>query len=147
MSHSSIHNSDAEEEVREAIERWTAALYEKDIEAMHRDYDEKYTLFDVKATVRSVEGAKELWAECMPYFDKPKVEYRDLEIRATSEMAVAHFKSRILGMATPPPPEMANSWLRGTVCFQKIDGKWKCIHEHISFPVDCEKNEIVYSEE
>jgi ketosteroid isomerase-like protein len=39
---------------------------------------------------------------------------------------------------------MANAWIRGTCCFRKTDDVWQCFHEHISFPVDCEKNAIAY---
>lgn len=94
------------------------------------------------ATVTDVKGVKELWERCFPYFDTPKVEYKDMEIIATDTMAIVHFKSRITGTVTPPQGPMANTWLRGTVGYRKINGTWKCIHEHISFPVDCETGKI-----
>jgi ketosteroid isomerase-like protein len=136
------NNPQSVQEVKEAMDAWAKALYAKDLEAMHEGYASEYRLFDVMATVDSVEGAKELWKQCFPYFDKPEVEYKELVIQATDDMALVHFKSRIKGMVSPPPEEMANTWLRGTVGYRKIGGQWKCIHEHISFPVNCETGQI-----
>tara|TARA_Y100000588_G_scaffold239090_1_gene252823 strand:+ start:227 stop:658 length:432 start_codon:yes stop_codon:yes gene_type:complete len=138
------NNEQSISEVRQAIENWSKALYEKDLEAMHKDYASQYRLFDVASTAEGAEGAKELWAQCFPYFDKPKIEYKDMVIQATDDMAIAHFRCRMSGIAAPVPDEMSKAWLRGTVCFRKTDGVWKCIHEHISFPVNCETNQIIF---
>lgn len=136
------NNAQSVKEVRQAMDEWASALREKDLEAMHKNYADEYRLFDVMSTVEGVDATKELWTQCFPYFDKPEIEYKDMIIHATDDMAIVHFKSRISGMVSPPPAEMANTWLRGTCCFRKIDGKWKFIHEHISFPVNCETNQI-----
>ncbi|MDA0782300.1 MAG: nuclear transport factor 2 family protein [Rickettsiales bacterium] len=138
------NNPQSVKEVEEAIKTWSEALSNKDLEAMHKDYADEYRMFDVSVTVDSVQGLKDLWKQCFDFFDKPKAEYKDMKIQATDNMAVAHFKSRISGMTAPVPEEMANSWIRGTVCFQKENGVWKCIHEHISFPVNCETNQIAF---
>lgn len=138
------NNQQSVKEVQEAIKQWSDALHHKDLEAMHKDYADEYRLFDVGSTAEGVDAVKALWEQCFQYFDKPKTEYKDMVIQATDDMAVAHFKSRITGMTLPLPDNMANAWLRGTVCFRKVDGVWKCIHEHISFPVNCETNEIAY---
>lgn len=138
------NNDQSVKEVQKIMNEWADALSKKDLEGMHKDYAEEYCLFDVGSTVVSVEGAKALWQQCFAYFNKPEAEYKDMTIHATDDMAVIHFKSRINGMVTPLPEEMANAWLRGTVCYRKIDGNWKCIHEHISFPVNCETNQIIY---
>ncbi len=139
-----MNHSKSVEEIRAAMKNWSEALSRKDLEAMHKNYAKNYCLFDVQKTVKDVEGAKELWQQCFPYFDEPKIEYKDMVIDATADMAVVHFHSRIKGMSVPVPEEMANAWLRGTCCFRKQEGTWKCIHEHISFPVNCETNQIIY---
>ncbi len=137
------NNEQSVKEIRAAMDQWGAALYKKDLEAMHHDYAEKgYRLFDVQQTVENVDGAKKLWEGCFPYFDKPKVEYKDMVINATDDMGLVHFRTRITGTVQPMPPEMENTWLRGSVVYRKIDGAWKCIHEHISFPVNCETMQI-----
>lgn len=138
------NNQQSVKEVQAAMDAWAKALYDKNLEAMHKDYAKTYCLFDVKTTVNSAEGAKQLWVQCLPYFDKPKIEYKNMIIHASDDMAVVHFRNRITGTVHPMPEEMSNSWLRGTCCFRRIEGVWKCIHEHVSFPVDCETNQIAH---
>lgn len=138
------NNAQSELEIRKVMEEWASALTRKDLDAMHKDYAETYTLFDVKATVTSVGDSKKLWEECFPFFDAPVIEYKDMVIHAGSDMAIVHFRSRMTGMSVPVPEEMKNAWLRGTCGLKKIDGSWKIVHEHISFPVDCMENRIAF---
>ncbi|MEE4378240.1 MAG: nuclear transport factor 2 family protein [Candidatus Competibacteraceae bacterium] len=136
------NNEQSVNEVRAAMDAWNAALKEKDLGTMFKDYADRYRLFDVGSTANSIEETKTLWEQCFPYFDKPEIEYKNMVIEATDDMAVVHFNSRLNGISVEMPCEMAKAWLRGTVCFRKIDGVWKCIHEHCSFPVNCETNQI-----
>ncbi len=133
-----------EKEIKDAMDKWVTALSCKNIEDMHRDYVENYRLFDVKETINNIQDSKKLWKDCFPFFDTPQIEYKDLVIETTKNMAVATFRSRINGINVPMPEEMMGSWLRGTCCFKKNDGKWKVFHEHISFPVNCENNSIIF---
>ena len=131
-------------EIREAIEKWSAALKEKDLDTMHKDYSDTFRLYDVGSTANDVEETKKLWEQCFPYFDKPEIEYKNMVIEATSDMAVAYFNSRLKGMNVEMSDEMANVWLRGTLVFRKVGETWKSVHEHFSFPVNCETNQINY---
>ncbi len=139
------NNETSVKEIKAAMDAWGQALLNKDLDTMHADYANEYCMYDVKETANNVEEVKELWKQCFPFFDKPTVEYKDMVIHASDDMAIVHFKSRITGFTEPLPEEMANSWLRGTVGYRKIDGKWQCVHEHISFPVDCENGTIAYA--
>ncbi|MCP5365561.1 MAG: nuclear transport factor 2 family protein [Hyphomicrobiales bacterium] len=138
------NNQQSVEAVRETMKKWADALSKKDLEAMHKNYADEYRLFDVGSTANSVEEVKQIWTRCFPYFDKPQVEYKNMVIDATDDMAVVHFNSRLRGMNVQLPEEIANAWLRGTVCFRKVDGIWKCTHEHLSFPVNCDSNQIIF---
>lgn len=138
------NNRQSIEAVREAMNQWEVALSVKDSDAMHKDYADEYRLFDVGSTANTVDEAKQTWGRCFPYFDKPQIEYKNMVIHATDDMAVVHFNSRLHGLNVHVPEEMANAWLRGTICFRKVDGIWKCIHEHVSFPVNCETNQIIF---
>jgi ketosteroid isomerase-like protein len=136
------NNEQAVKEIRVAMDDWAKALSKKDLDAMHKDYASKYCLFDVMQTVEDVDGAKELWKACFPYFDKPVVEYKDMVIHASDDMAIVHFRSRLTGTVEPMPEVMTNTWLRGTVGYRKINGAWQCVHEHISFPMNCQTMQI-----
>jgi ketosteroid isomerase-like protein len=139
-----MNNPQSVIEIQQAMKAWAIALSEKDIAAMHKDYSETYCMFDVQETAESVEGVKALWERCMPYFDKPEIQYKNTVIHASDDMAVVHFRSNMSGMAMPIPDHMRDTWLRGTCCFKKIEGEWKCFHEHVSFAVDCETEKIAW---
>ncbi len=58
--------------------------------------------------------------------------FRDLRITADEDVAFCHSLNRMSGVKTDG--EKADMWLRETICFRKIDGKWKITHEHESVP-------------
>lgn len=139
-----MNNADSVREIQDAMAKWAEALSRKDLDAMHADYAEDYCLFDVQESVVGVENAKALWQHCMPHFDTPTIQYKDTVIHASDDLAIVHFRSNMTGMTMPIPDHMKDSWLRGTVCFEKTDGVWKCFHEHVSFPVNCETEKIAW---
>lgn len=57
---------------------------------------------------------------------------RDVHVTAGGGVAFARMLNRILGMRTDG--EATDLWVRATVCFRKIGGEWKVIHEHVSVP-------------
>ena len=138
------NNPQSEAIIREMLDGWTKALAAKDLDEMHKNYAAGYRIFDVKETADGAEGVRALWEGCFPYFDTPRMEYKNLTVHATDDMAFIHFYSRMSGMKdVPPDSDMAKSWLRGTVCYRKDEnGRWKVLHEHISFPVDCETERV-----
>jgi ketosteroid isomerase-like protein len=59
-------------------------------------------------------------------------EIRDLSITAGGDVAFCHSINRISGSRTSR--EKTDVWVRATVGFRKIDGKWMVTHEHVSVP-------------
>jgi len=51
-------------------------------------------------------------------------------------VAFCHSLNRISGKRTNG--EESDVWVRATVCYRKIDGKWMIVHEHFSVPFDME---------
>jgi ketosteroid isomerase-like protein len=47
-------------------------------------------------------------------------------------MAFSHSLNRISGKRTDG--EETDVWVRATVCYFKIDGRWRIAHEHVSVP-------------
>ncbi len=80
---------------------------------------------------------------CQGGFDAMRGEFRwdipDLQIIVRDDIAVTwglnHMQAQELGK------ERLESWSRGTRVFQKIDGKWRMIHQHVSYPYDPETGE------
>lgn len=132
-----------ETEIRELIAAFDAALNNKDVETLLQDYNEEIVLFDVGTQIKGKEKYKELWSACFPYFeDKIGSERKQMKIYVNDNLAFMHCYSRLSGMKSDDP--VTKSWLRVTVCYQKVDGAWKVVHEHASFPADCESGKVSY---
>jgi ketosteroid isomerase-like protein len=63
-------------------------------------------------------------------------EIRDLSITAGDEVAFGHSLNHISGARTTG--DDTDVWVRGTVCFRRIGGKWRITHEHLSVPFEME---------
>ena len=63
-----------------------------------------------------------------------KVEVIDLRVDATAEMAFSSCIQHTWG--TAPNGQPFDMSFRVTDCLKKIGGKWKIVHEHVSFPID-----------
>ena len=57
---------------------------------------------------------------------------KGLKISAVPDAAFAYFFNHIGGTNTNG--QKNDHWVRVTVGFEKIDGKWLVIHEHVSVP-------------
>ena len=66
-------------------------------------------------------------------FEGPiEYENRDLHITAGDDVAFCHSLNRM--MATTTKGSKVDLWFRQTLCFRKIDGRWRITHEHSSVP-------------
>lgn len=132
-----------EVEVVNSLDRLSAALREKDLDALSRCYDQDVRVFDLGMQLNGFADLRALWESCFPYFPNPiGTERKDLQLSTSPDVAIATFLSRVTGMETDHPS--ARSWLRTTLCMRKLDGDWKIFHEHISLPVDCATETLSY---
>jgi ketosteroid isomerase-like protein len=63
-----------------------------------------------------------------------KVEITDMHTWAKPDMAFVASIQRNYG--TDPKGKPFDFTMRVTDCFYKVKGKWKIVHEHVSFPID-----------
>ena len=118
------------------IERWSRALEARDIDTMLSRCHPDITVFDMKppGTIRGVAAVRAMWEACLPYFPKEfKSERKDLNLHVSGDVAFMHCLHHI---ATADPHPASQTWLRVTVCYRKLDGEWKAIHEHVSLPTN-----------
>ncbi|HMO14790.1 MAG TPA: SgcJ/EcaC family oxidoreductase [Pirellulaceae bacterium] len=128
--------SDDEAAIRRLIATWTRALERKDPDALVADYAEDAVLFDCIPPYKTVgrEAIRQVWANCFPYFpDHFRSEHRDLVLHVDGHVAVLHSLHHFVVPDNPDHP-CAQSWLRVTVGYRKIDGRWKVVHDHVSMP-------------
>ncbi len=128
------HDRKADEaEIRRLIKKWAAALVAKDVEGLTADYAPEALLFDAIPPYKVVgaEAIRAAWSQCLPCFpDTFESEHRDISVHVDGDVAFAHGLHHIIAGDHPA----SQSWLRVTVCYRRIEGRWKVVHEHISLP-------------
>lgn len=126
------------------ITSWDHALYHKDMERLASFYASNCTIFDVGTQTSGAESIAALWQPCLPFFGEHiGIERKNEVLHVAGDMALFTSYNRLTGMQQCDM-DAAKAWLRSTVVMQKIDGSWQILHEHISFPFDCEKEKPAY---
>ena len=140
----STSSSTDEAQIRARLNRWTQALYARDIDALMSLYATDTITFDLMPPSQ-VQGAAryrqnfERWFAAMS--GPIAYEMHDLRITMSAEVAFCHSVSHI--KATRANGEPANYWVRVTVGFQKRNGQWMMIHDHVSMPFDMQTMKAV----
>jgi ketosteroid isomerase-like protein len=63
-----------------------------------------------------------------------KVDISDMQTHADNHLAFVSSLQRTYG--TDPKAKPFEFTIRATDCFRKVNGKWKIVHQHVSFPID-----------
>lgn len=129
--------------IRELIAKWSRALEAKDLTAMMADYSEGAVLYDACPPYKTEgrEAIEEVWRNCLPCFpEKFRSEHRDLEVRVAGDIAFAYGLHHFVTEQEDHP--CGQTWLRTTVCFRRIEGRWQVVHEHVSAPFNPMTNEV-----
>jgi ketosteroid isomerase-like protein len=124
-----------EVEIRERIDQWAKALRAKDLDGLMSHYTRDILVFDLAPPLQyvGIDAYRKNFKEWFSSFQGPiGYEIRDLSITAGGDVAFCHSLNRISGTRTNG--EETDVWVRATVGFRKIDGKWMVTHEHVSVP-------------
>ena len=88
-----------------------------------------------------IRGLFDAWTKAMEAKDS---EHRDLEIAVDGDLAFAHCLHHVKPIGEDLP---AGHWFRVTVCYRRIDGRWRVVHEHVSVPFDPTTGKVVFIEQ
>lgn len=124
-----------ETEIRRLIDNWARAIRTKDINALMSNYTPDILVFDLAPPLQysGIDAYRRNFEEWFPSFQGPiNCEIRDLSITPGADVAFSHSLNRISGKRTSG--EETDVWVRATVCYRKLDGKWRVAHEHVSVP-------------
>ena len=128
-----------EAQIRQVMDSWEKALCAKDIDKMMSNYSPDIVVFGATPPLQ-FEGVKEYrkkWEEMFQSIQGPiEYEARDLTISTQGDIAFSHCLNRI--KAKTKGGNDGLPWIRITLCFRKIDGKWLVTHEHASVPFDAQ---------
>jgi uncharacterized protein (TIGR02246 family) len=124
-----------EQEVRELIERFAAAVRAHDLDGVVADHAADVVMFDVVPPddgVLGIDAYRETWPQFFQWLNQGAAfEIVSLDVTAGEDVAFAH----ALLMCTPPE-ELAlrpAARLRLTVGLRREQGRWTIAHEHHSF--------------
>jgi ketosteroid isomerase-like protein len=124
-----------EAQVRERLDSWANAVRAKDIEAVMSHYAPDILLFDLAPPLQysGADACLQNWASWFPTFQgRVGYEITELSIVASHDVAYSHSLNRICGTRTDG--ERTDVWVRATVGFRNITGRWMISHEHYSVP-------------
>lgn len=123
-----------EGEIRELHDRWFAASAARDLDATMAVIAPTVVSYEHSAPLQytDVDAIRE---ECRTGFEQARGDFDwsipDLQILVRGDLAVAWGLNR---MADTVDGVESVRWSRGTRVFQKLDGSWLMVHQHVSFP-------------
>jgi uncharacterized protein (TIGR02246 family) len=121
--------------IGEMIESWITALRARDVDALMSHYAPDVLFYDLSPPLaqNGTEAYRRSWQQWLPTFIGPiGFEMRNLRITTGDDVAFSTSLNRLSGTRTSG--EKADFWLRATVCYRKVSGKWLVAHEHVSVP-------------
>lgn len=127
----------AEVQIRQQIDKLAEGIHVQDLEGLKRLYTGNVVSFDVEPPLQhvGVEAKMKNWANVFTVFQDATYEVRDLVITAGDDVAFGHCFGRLSGTLRNGATT-SGMWVRGTFCFQKIDGNWLIAHDQVSVPLD-----------
>ncbi|MBZ6076077.1 YybH family protein [Microvirga puerhi] len=140
-----VHGLKPENEVRRAIEGWLGAVRAGDIDGIAAHYAPDILAFDAVSQLqfKGREAYMQHWRHCFDLCGGPHVfELRDIGIAAGDDVAFAHFLNRCGGIDENGKEQ--TSWMRATIGYRKIGGRWMVVHEHFSAPFDMENFKALF---
>jgi uncharacterized protein YndB with AHSA1/START domain len=126
-----------EHELRALFAAWSRASAARDLDASMAPIARDVVSYEHVPPLQHV-GVAAVREVCKRGFDAVRGEFRwdvpDLQVRVRGDLAVTWGLNRM--SSREPGGTPTEVWSRGTRVFQKIDGAWKMIHQHVSFPVE-----------
>lgn len=127
-----------EADIRRLIDELAGALRAHDLDAVMSAYTPAVTSFDIEPPLRHVgaEAKRKNWERVFAAYQCPlDYEVRDLAITVGDDVAFAHSLNRLSGTLRNGT-EVTGFWVRATMCFRKLNGRWVIAHDQVSVPLD-----------
>jgi uncharacterized protein (TIGR02246 family) len=134
-----------ESQIRELIDGWADAVRAKDVDRIMSHYAPDVLVFDAISQLqfKGVEAYRTHWEACFSMCQGPTIfEIHDLQVTAADGLAFCHGLNRCGG--TGEDGEEKVCWMRMTVCYREINGKWVVVHEHFSSPFEVQSGKALF---
>ena len=133
-----------ETQIAALLDNFAEAVHTRNLERVMSCYSRDLVEFDVTPPLKaSVNDARKAWQMCFEMSMGPVgYEIRDRQIAARDDLGVAFGLLHFTTMNRPDRKKM-DMWMRWTAAFRKVNGEWKIVHEHDSFPIDMTTDKAV----
>lgn len=138
-------NPDAPAQIKTAVERWSAAVRDKDLAVITAYYHPDIVAYDaiLQLQFKGLDAYRAHWQYCLGLCEGPMLfEQRQLVIHASGDVAFAHWLNHC--GAADEHGEMKGSWMRASAGFLLTAEGWKAVHEHFSAPFDMETGKAMF---
>lgn len=132
-------------QIRDLIDDWADAVRAKDVDRIMSQYSPDVLAFDAISQLqfKGADAYRKHWKACLSRCSMPSFfEIHDLDITARDGLAFCHALNRCGGTGEDGQEKVC--WMRMTVCYGKIDGDWKVVHEHFSSPFDMQSGKALF---
>ncbi|MCG6498111.1 nuclear transport factor 2 family protein [Kitasatospora sp. A2-31] len=126
----------AEREVRAIHDRWAEQTAAKDLDGLMAHVAEDVVSYEHAGPLgyRGIEEVREICRNGLAASPGPVAwDIPDLTVRVGGDLAVAWGLDHI--RSTGADGTTAETWSRGTRVFERRDGGWAMVHQHLSFPL------------
>jgi ketosteroid isomerase-like protein len=130
-------SSKDEMDIQALIERWAKTVREESRLEIRADHDSGMLMFDVPSPLlsRGLDAYMATWETFLSWSEKlVAYDFHDLEITLGKDVAFATAIGRCAGVDSNGKREELQ--FRLTMCFRKIDGRWRVMHQHHSLPAE-----------
>ena len=131
--------SQTSDPVHEALARYSAAAYEKDVDAFVSLYSDDLHVFDMWNSweLRGIDAWRDMAAGWFSSLGDERVVVRASEVvsTVTGEMALGHATLTYTAVSSDGR-ELRSLDNRITLALRRVGNAWKIFHEHTSGPID-----------
>ena len=128
------NNADNENQVRQLIENWAAAVRKKDVEGILAHHSDDFVMYDVPGPFQSLglDEYRKTWDLFYKYTQSGVFDIDELTIVADENIAFAYAKMHCDDKSDSD--DFVRLDFRLTIGLKKISGQWTIVHEHHSIP-------------
>jgi ketosteroid isomerase-like protein len=135
----------AESELRETVDRWSAAVRASDVDRIMSHYAPDIVSYDaiLQLQFRGTEAYRKHWQACLEMCPGEMIfVIDDPHVSASGDIGFCHSLTWC-GKKESDGSEKAG-WLRMTAAYRRIAGHWRIVHEHFSVPFDMDSGKALF---
>lgn len=131
----SLTESRAVEEIQALHKRWFAATVDKDIDGLMKEIAHDIVSYEHEIPLQYT-GVDNVRKVCLNGLESAPGTVTwtvpDMKVTTSGDLAVVWGLNQMTHEAADG--QVSRSWSRGTRVFQRRDGQWLLVHQHVSFP-------------